>query len=127
MKTLDRTIKEMNRQFFADGKHGVTLAQATGCIKNKEDCLFLDVRSEEEFNYLKFNNVKHIPLNQLPDRFEELPDTCPIIVFCTSIIRASMAALYLRAEGKTNVRTLMATSEEMVDLSFPSSLSQSVS
>ena len=84
MKTLDRTIKAMNSQFFTDGKHGVTLAQASDCMANKEDCLFLDVRSEEELNYLKFKNVKHIPLNQLPNRFKELPDNCTIIVFCTS-------------------------------------------
>lgn len=126
MNVLDRTVKEMDLQFFAEGKHGVTLAQATDCLKNKEDYLFLDVRSEEEIKFLRFNNVKHIPLNQLPDRIKELPDNCTIIVFCTSIVRASMAALYLRAEGKTEVRTLMANSEKMVEFSTPSLLSQSL-
>jgi rhodanese-related sulfurtransferase len=120
MKTLDETVKEMTPQFFAEGKHGVTLALTTECIKNNGGCFFLDVRSEEEISCLKFNNVKNIPLNQLPDRIGELPDNCSIIVFCTSIVRASMAAFYLRAEGKKDVRTLLANSEDMVGLSFPS-------
>ena len=120
MNELDRTLREMDLQFFAEGKHGVTLNMAADCLENSEDGLFLDVRTEEEAGFVRFKNVLHIPLNQLPDRLGELPQNQPIIVFCTSVVRASMAAFYLRAEGITAVRTLLASSEEMVKLFSPS-------
>lgn len=125
MDALDKAVQEMDLQFFAEGKHGVSLEEATDFLKSKKECLFLDVRTEEEISYLRFNNVKEIPINQLPDRVQELPDDRTIIVFCSSIVRASMAALYLRAEGKTKVRTLLANSEAMVALSSPSLLAES--
>lgn len=126
MDALDRTVQEMDLQFFAEKNHGLSLEEAMDCRKKSSDCLFLDVRTEEESKYLRFNNVIEIPISQLPDRLNELPDNRPIIVFCTSIVRASMAALYLRAEGKTGVRTLLANSETMTALASPSLLCQSV-
>lgn len=119
MNELDRTLKEMDLQFFAKDQHAVTLSMAANCLENSENSLFLDVRTEEEAAFVNFNNVLHIPLNQLPDRIAELPDNRTIIVFCTSVVRASMAAFYLRAEGITAARTLMANSEEMVELFSP--------
>ncbi|WP_419175302.1 rhodanese-like domain-containing protein [Desulfosediminicola sp.] len=119
MNELDGTLREMDLQFFANGKHGVTLSQAAECLGGSGDCVFLDVRTEEEAGYVQFNNVLHIPFNLLPDRIGELPVNKTIIVFCTSVVRASMAAFYLKAEGMTGARTLMANSEEMVDLFSP--------
>lgn len=119
MNELDRTLKEMDLQFFVKNKHGVTLSMAADCLESSGDCVFLDVRTEEEAGFVRFKNVLHIPLNQLPDRIGELPDNRTIIVFCTSVVRASMAAFYLRGEGITTVRTLMANSEEMVELFSP--------
>lgn len=120
MDQLDQAVGEMDLQFFAERKHGVNLEEAINLIKNGDDFLFLDVQTEEEFDYLQFNNVTHIPISQLPDRVTELPSDRTIIVFCTSIVRASMAALFLRAEGKTEVRTLLAHSETMMALFAPS-------
>ena len=119
MNDLDRTIKEMDLKFFASGQHGITLAMAADCLENSEQCVFLDVRTEEEAHYAMFGNVQHIPLEQLPDRVGEISHKQTVIVFCTSVVRASMAAFYLRAEGLTSVRTLMANSEEMVKLFSP--------
>ena len=119
MNNLDQTIKGMDLHFFATGQHGVTLAMAADCLNNPKKCVFLDVRTKEEAQYARFGNVQHIPLEQLPDRIEEIPRNKTVIVFCTSVVRASMAAFYLRAEGITSARTLMANSEAMVRLFSP--------
>ena len=119
MSNLDQTLKGMDLHFFATGQHGVTLAMAADCLSNPEQCVFLDVRTEEEMHYARFGDVQHIPMEQLPDRIDEIPRNKTVIVFCTSVVRASMAAFYLRAEGITSARTLMASSEEMMRLFSP--------
>ncbi len=106
----------MDHEFFASGQHGLTLAEVENCLKKPELIAFLDVRTEEEARYLEFGNVQHIPLEQLPDRIKEVPRNQPVVVFCTSVVRASMAAFYLKAEGITSARTLLANSEKMVRL-----------
>jgi rhodanese-related sulfurtransferase len=122
MNKLDKTLKGMDLEFFASGQHGVTAAMVADCLENSEPCVFLDVRTETEARYLRVGNVQHIPLEQLPDRIAEIPRDRPVIVFCTSVVRASMAAFYLRAEGITSVRTLMANSEEIIRLFSPARL-----
>ncbi len=80
MNKLDKTLKVMDLEFFASGQHGVTPAMVAGCLDNSEPCVFLDLRTETEARYLRFGNVQHIPLEQLPDRIGEIPRNRPVIV-----------------------------------------------
>jgi len=48
----------------------------------------------------------HIPLDELPDRYQEIPEKPPIGIFCSAVVRASIAYAYLRTKGHANVYVL---------------------
>lgn len=67
--------------------------------------VILDVRTSEEYERGHVPNAVHIPYDQLADRMDELGDAMetPIVVYCESGKRASMAGDTLLAAGWTNV------------------------
>lgn len=66
----------------------------------KEDkAVFIDIRSREEVASWSFGFAKNIPLNELPNRLDELPKDKLIITACPHYDRSSMARLYLTTKG----------------------------
>ncbi len=61
----------------------------------------LDVRTDFERNELNIGGI-HIPLNDLPSRFNEIPSNNPIIVYCKSGVRSLHAIDYLKQKGFKN-------------------------
>ena len=62
----------------------------------KKEAVVLDVRTEREFNSGAIKDAKHIPLDALHNRVNELKKlNKPIIVYCASGIRSAKAAKYL--------------------------------
>ena len=58
--------------------------------------LILDVRSQQEWDSGHIDNAKHIPLNELNNRVEEVKKlNKPIIVCCASGVRSAKAAKFL--------------------------------
>ena len=60
----------------------------------------LDVRRRSEWDTGHIDGAQHIPLHQLADRLDEVPDG-PVFVHCGSGYRASIAASLLDRAGKT--------------------------
>lgn len=58
--------------------------------------LYLDVRDPYEAPQPKSSNILRIPLNQLNDRYQEIPKDQQVHVFCQSGIRSQDAIEYLR-------------------------------
>lgn len=65
--------------------------------------LMLDVRSGEEWDEGHWPGSVHIPYGQLPNRFEELPGSRPIVVYCQSNPRSAVAASFLQKVGFRDV------------------------
>jgi len=61
----------------------------------------LDVRTDFERNELNIGGI-HIPLNDLPSRFNEIPSKNPVIVYCKSGVRSLHAIDYLKQKGFKN-------------------------
>lgn len=59
----------------------------------------IDVRFREEFESWKVLNFKNIPLNELPDRLNELDPKKLIITACPASIRSNIAMHYLMTKG----------------------------
>jgi rhodanese-related sulfurtransferase len=72
------------------------------------DTMILDVRSEQEFRREHIPNAIHIPHEQLPERLAELGDDpeMPVVVYCESGRRSSIAGQTLLEAGWTNVSHL---------------------
>lgn len=68
-------------------------------LVHRDGAILLDVRTEDEFRKGKVNNSINIPIDELPSRVSELPKDRPIIVYCASGGRSSMAHSLLKERG----------------------------
>lgn len=105
MESLGSLLKEMDFEFFATGQYGMGVDEALKVIKN-DHFFFLDVRADEEVGCLTFPFAKHIPINELPDRLDEVPRDKFIVPFCATMFRAAMAYVYLLEQGYEEVKGL---------------------
>ncbi len=69
------------------------------------DILVVDVRQPHEYKIAKIDSVL-IPLQQLPERFQELDKTKEIVTLCHHGFRSAHAAAFLRSQGFQRVRNL---------------------
>jgi rhodanese-related sulfurtransferase len=63
----------------------------------------LDVREPDELIAASLPGVVHIPMDEIPQRFGELPTDRDIAVLCHSGRRSDMVARFLRANGYSRV------------------------
>ena len=105
----------MTFDFFGNAGHKV----APGKHIVDPEAVFLDVRSDEEFKTLHFPlehhlPALHIPINQIPDRLDEIPKDKNVGVFCASGNRSVMVYFYLKALGFEKVRVVEGGYAELV-------------
>ncbi|MGJ7036113.1 rhodanese-related sulfurtransferase [Anoxybacillus eryuanensis] len=72
-------------------------------MMQKEDVVVLDVRTEEEYASGHIPGAILLPLQQLPDRMNELNKNKTYIVVCRSGNRSAQASELLVKEGFTNI------------------------
>ena len=72
----------------------------------QEDVFFLDVRTQEEWDDFHAPNSTLIPLDQLPNRFNELPSDEPIVVVCRSGNRSQAGRDILLDNGFEQVTSM---------------------
>lgn len=66
----------------------------------KQDMVqIIDIRFREEHQAYSFGFIKHIPLNELPDRLKELDETKIIVTVCPHYDRAEIARTFLTLKG----------------------------
>jgi rhodanese-related sulfurtransferase len=123
MNELNEILTEMNFNFFSSGEHGMGI-EAMRKVLGNDHFVFLDVRSNQEVNYVSFPFAIHIPLNELPQRLGELSKDKFVITFCSSVFRGAVAYAFLRANGFKEVKGLTASLEEMVKAFKPGSLAK---
>lgn len=63
------------------------------------DAVLIDIRFAEEFEAWHMGFSKNIPLNELPNRLNELPKDKLIITACPHNDRANIARMYLTLNG----------------------------
>jgi phage shock protein E len=69
-----------------------------------EHATILDVRTPEKFSGSHYPNAINIPLNELPQRVDEIKQLKqPIVAYCRSGNRSGMAVAILGQSGLTNV------------------------
>ncbi|MCX8030826.1 MAG: hypothetical protein N3A59_04505 [Thermodesulfovibrionales bacterium] len=66
---------------------------------NKKEAILLDVRYPFENNIWDFKISKLIPLNELPDRLDEIPMDKIIVCACPIEVRSNIACQYLIQKG----------------------------
>jgi rhodanese-related sulfurtransferase len=106
---VEQILKNFTLDFFGKGKHKVLPED----FFKTNDGFLLDVRSEEEasavsikMKHLSNVECKNIPIDQLPDRIQEIPTNKSIAIFCPANVRSTMAYIYLRSKGCPDVRIM---------------------
>ena len=104
---MEQILKSLSLDFFGKGKHKISPEK----FFEMENGILLDVRSKEEVGsiYIKMeyhSNVEsiNIPINELPDRIDEIPKGKFIAVFCPANVRSAIAYAYLLSKGFSDVR-----------------------
>lgn len=91
---------------ISDNRKGITLEELRNKLKANEPIQLLDVRELHEYREYNIGGI-HIPLNELPERINELNPGKEIIVCCKSGTRSAIAATMLTEKGFTNVKNLI--------------------
>ena len=115
MKKIETIMKDMTLDFFGQGKHKVNPA----ALLVASDAVFLDVRSPEENDAVSFSlkpllPVLCIPINEIPDRIDEIPTDKTVGVFCSGGTRAAIVYLYLQSRGYEKVRIVEGSIADLV-------------
>lgn len=117
---MESTLKKMNLEFLGTGKHKI-LPEKFFETKN---AIFLDVRDKKEVDVLKFDfeifgiKTLNIPINELPNRLDELPNNKQIACFCSSGTRSAWAYIYLFSKGY-NAKWLEASNGDLANMLKP--------
>jgi rhodanese-related sulfurtransferase len=64
--------------------------------------IFIDVRTQEEWDEVRIPGVPLIPLNELERRLDEVPDDVPVVLQCRSGNRSMQALEILEKAGYSN-------------------------
>ena len=117
VKSLEDILRQKTREFLSSQ---LKVSAPDFYKKWKENkAIILDVRSKEEADLVSINCAIHIPLNELPDRYSELPKDKEIAIFCPGKIRAGLAYAFLRTKGYDNVKVLAAGLDDIAALERP--------
>ena len=71
-------------------------------VRHHRRVVILDVRRDQEWNESHISGAVHIPIHQLPARIDDVPEG-EVWVHCEAGYRASVAASFLDAAGRTVV------------------------
>jgi len=83
---------------------GISPQQVKQKLDAGEDFVFLDVRSQAEFDETGIDGATLIPLGMLRQRMSELPKDKEIIAFCKISLRGYEAQKIMQTAGFTNVK-----------------------
>ena len=112
IKTFDEWLVGLDLSFWGTAQHKVTSAQFFE-RQESEGAVLLDVRSPEEVEQLALPFALHIPIHELPDRWQEVPTDRLVATFCSSAVRAVVAWAHLQLRGLDKVRILDAGYAEL--------------
>ena len=127
MLKFENVLKDMDLEFFANGKHKITAEK----LFESKDAVFLDVRSKEEVESIAFPlrfqaKCIHVPTDEIPDRLLEIPKDKPIGIFCSAGTRSAIVYAFLRANGYDNVKIIVGGYGEIINMLKPGKIWKAV-
>lgn len=84
---------------------------------NHENASLVDVRTPGEVSMEPVPGALNIPLDQVPERWEEFKDMSrPLVLFCRSGQRSAKALEFLASKGVTDGMNGMGASDVLINL-----------
>ncbi len=84
----------------------LTVSELQQILAEGEPVLLLDVREAEERQISCFEDDLHIPIEEIPDRIDELDPHARTIVYCRAGVRSEHVARFLMSQGFSDVSNL---------------------
>ena len=75
-------------------------------LKNKDDFILLDVRTDREYFLSSIQGSIHIPMNTIPENIDKLDKDKEIVVLCKSGIRSEKVCEFLIKNNFKNSKNL---------------------
>ncbi len=72
-------------------------------LRESSGACLLDVRERWEWELTHVAGAQHMPMNEVPLRWQTLPDEAPILVLCHHGVRSNAVAHYLQKNGVDEV------------------------
>ena len=128
MNKLDSILKGMTFDYFGSGKHKIEMET----LLSTKDAIFLDVRSRQEWQSIHIKLEHHIkvlwiPIDEIPDRYHEIPRDKTVGVFCSAGTRSTIVYLYLRCLGYENVVIAPSNYDAITSVLLPGKLFKVIS
>jgi rhodanese-related sulfurtransferase len=111
-------LLEMDIEFLVMGEYRITVEEAAKFIDH-DHFVFLDLRTQEEHDHLLFPRTLHIPIDELPDRNDEVPRDKFVITFCLSGFRAAMGYAFLQTQGYYEIKAMKGRLDQMAGAITP--------
>jgi rhodanese-related sulfurtransferase len=73
--------------------------QVEELYRRRNEVQLVDVREPEEWQAVRIDSARHIPMAEVPTRLTELDATRPVVTVCRSGHRSGQAAEFLRQQG----------------------------
>jgi len=119
---MEQVLRSLTLNFFGKGKHKISPDK----FFEIENGFLLDVRSKEEAGSISIKMKFHsnitcinIPINEVPDRINEIPKNKSIGVFCPANVRSAIVYAYLLSKGFTDVRIVEGSYSALTDALKP--------
>jgi len=103
--TFSQWLKNLNFEYWSTGQHKIDPPVFVEKWA-KGEAVLLDVRAPEERGFMSFPFALEIPINELPDRLNEIPRDKIVATFCTAGDRSNVAFAYLKTQGFDNARII---------------------
>ncbi|WP_419175301.1 rhodanese-like domain-containing protein [Desulfosediminicola sp.] len=110
----------MDFEAFGTGGFSTPAASLPELIKS--NIFLLDLRTREEVESFSLPFAANIPINELPDRLDEIPQDIPVILFSSGPWRSSVGLAYLIAKGFDEVSIIPQGLPEMMKTLKPGPL-----
>ena len=80
--------------------------QTVSEIKDRDDVVLIDVREQWEYDEGHIPGVVHLPMNDVPNRLDEIPTDQTVVLTCRSGNRSNQMTNYLQEKGFDNVHNM---------------------
>jgi rhodanese-related sulfurtransferase len=84
----------------------ISAIDAAKLREQNSEVVFLDVREDSELAICRVDGALHIPMGDIPARYESLPRESPLVVFCHHGMRSMSVVQFLGAKGFQNAINL---------------------
>jgi sulfur-carrier protein adenylyltransferase/sulfurtransferase len=76
----------------------ITAKQLKSRLDAGEDIIVIDVREDWEVAQGKLDQAVHIPMDNIPDSIDQIPQDKPVVIMCHTGRRSEQVILWLEAE-----------------------------